>query len=48
MDKNYLKAVEKKLKKQGKTPEEVDAFIKNLVNPKEEEPVLDQYGEPVE
>ena len=47
MDKNYLAAVEKKLKKQGKTEEEVEAFIKNLVNPNiEEEKVEVEASEP--
>ena len=33
MDNFYLQAVRRKLKKQGKSDEEVDAFIKNLTNP---------------
>lgn len=34
MNKEYLKAVERKLKKQGKTEAEVDLYIKNLIYPK--------------
>ncbi len=34
MDKFYLQAVAKKLKKQGKSEEEVDKYIKNLIYPK--------------
>ena len=34
MDKSYLEAVAKKLKIQGKSEQEVDAYIKNLVGGK--------------
>jgi len=50
MDKNYLQAVERKLKKQGKTEKQVEAYIKNLMNPKKkmEEEKIEEVVEEVE
>ena len=47
----YIKAVEKKLKKQGFSEEEIVEKIKNIINPKimdEDVKVVDEVNMPVE
>ena len=51
MEKEYIKAIEKKLKKQGFSDEEIVEKIKNIINPQknmEEEEVVDEVNMPVE
>lgn len=48
MDKNYLKSVERKLKKQGKSEIEIAKAIKKIVNPEEEERDLPEVTNPLQ